>query len=76
MPKRIAGELKVSHEAREMIALAMEGMGGLDQLIKTANRSDSSRMTFYTQIYAKLIPLQLNAQSTLAVSVNAAGGGA
>lgn len=71
MPKHI--ERKITGEAKEMIALAFEGMGGLDQLIKTANRSDSMRMTFYTQIYAKLIPVHLNAQSTLDVSVNIKG---
>lgn len=50
---------KITREAKEMIALAFEGLGGLKMLIETANSSDSMRMTFYTQLYAKLIPVQV-----------------
>lgn len=53
---------KVTAEAKTMIALAFEGMGGLDTLIETANKTDAMRMTFYTQLYAKLIPVQVQGQ--------------
>jgi hypothetical protein len=70
MAKRSDDELKISHEAKEMIALAFEGAGGLPKLIQWAKTHSAA---FYTQLYAKLIPLQLNAQSTLDVSVNIKG---
>lgn len=50
---------KITAEAKTMIGLAFEGLGGLEKLIETANTSDSMRMTFYTQLYAKLIPVQI-----------------
>lgn len=53
---------KVTREAKEMIALAFEGLGGLEKLIATADKSDSMRMTFYTQLYAKLIPVSVQGQ--------------
>lgn len=64
---------KITREAKEMIALAFEGLGtkndktGLQMLIETANKSDSMRMTFYTQLYAKLIPVSV--QGTVDVNV-------
>lgn len=50
---------KITREAKEMIALAFEGLGGLEALIETADKSDSMRMTFYTQLYSKLIPISV-----------------
>lgn len=69
-PGRPKGQVnKVTREAKEMIALAFEGLGGLERLIETADKSDSMRMTFYTQLYAKLIPVSVQGQ----VDVNVAG---
>lgn len=62
---------KITREAKEMIALAFEGLGGLQALIDTANKSDSMRMTFYTQLYAKLIPVSVQGQ----IDVDVAGDG-
>lgn len=50
---------RITAEAKTMIGLAFEGLGGLQALIDTADKSDSLRMIFYTQLYAKLIPIQI-----------------
>lgn len=48
---------KISRQAKEAIALAFEGIGGLPALIKWAKENKTNRMIFYTQIYTKLIPV-------------------
>src|SRR2546425_8751564 len=50
---------KVTGEAKRMIALAFEGVGGLEQLIEWAKDHQTA---FYTQVYAKLIPLQVQGE--------------
>jgi hypothetical protein len=47
---------KITREVKEAIALAFEGIGGLDRLIKWADKNPS---IFYTQLYTKLIPVTL-----------------
>lgn len=47
---------KITGEAKQMIALAFEGMGGLKKLIAWGEKNPS---LFYTQVYTKLIPLQV-----------------
>jgi hypothetical protein len=53
---------KVTREAKEMIALAFEGAGGLPALIRWAKKKPD---LFYSQLYTKLIPV------TVAGTVNA-----
>jgi hypothetical protein len=52
---------KITIEAKTAIALAFEGLGGVDALIEWARKSDKNMSRFYTQLYARLIPLQVGA---------------
>lgn len=47
---------KITGEAKNMIALAFEGAGGLPALIKWAKKKPD---IFYAQLYTKLIPMQV-----------------
>ncbi len=60
---------KLTPEARDAIALAFEGMGGLKKLIAWAK---SHQAVFYTQLYSKLIPMQLQGQVSVEVDISAA----
>jgi hypothetical protein len=53
---------KLTPDAKEAIALAFQGLGGVKRLIKWANASASHLMIFYTQMYVKLLPYQLTAK--------------
>jgi hypothetical protein len=64
-----AAEPPITHEAKQMIALAFEGSGGLPALTTWAR---THRALFYSQVYPKLLPLQVNA-STVNVNVEAEG---
>ncbi|MHC2318383.1 hypothetical protein [Bradyrhizobium diazoefficiens] len=59
--KRLPTE--VTGEAREMLALAFEGIGGLPELMKWAK---THRTAFYNH-YTKLLPMTLNANATVDV---------
>lgn len=60
---RKKGELnKTTRLAKEAIALAAEGLGGTDRLIEWAKEEAQNERAFWTQIYTKLLPLQVNAE--------------
>lgn len=50
---------KTTALAKEAISLAFENMGGTDALVKWAKASDDNRRVFYSQIWTKIIPLQV-----------------
>jgi hypothetical protein len=50
---------KRTKEAKQAIAEAFEKIGGTAALVKWANKSDDNRRVFYSQIWAKIIPLQV-----------------
>ena len=50
---------KITGEAKTVIALAFEGIGGLPALIAWAKKNKTNRAIFYTHIYTKLIPVQV-----------------
>jgi hypothetical protein len=50
---------KVTTEAKRAIALAFEGLGGVDGLIKWAKANKTNKAIFYSTIYPKLIPVQV-----------------
>ena len=59
---RKKGELnKTTRLAKEAIALAAEGLGGTDRLIDWAKEDALNERAFWTTIYPKLLPLQVNA---------------
>lgn len=52
---------KITVEAKNAIALAFEGIGGVEGLIKWAKKTATNRAIFYSQIYTKLIPVTVAA---------------
>ncbi len=48
---------KVGREAKEVIAAAAEGLGGLERLIVWAQAAPENERAFWATIYPKLLPL-------------------
>lgn len=48
---------KVGKEAKEVIAAAAEGLGGLDRMIAWAQADPLNERAFWSSIYPKLLPL-------------------
>src|SRR5258707_5262867 len=61
VPNRISGE------AKQMFALAFEGMGGLKRLIEWADEFPGE---FYKHCYTKLIPMLVQGKVDLDVNLN------
>jgi hypothetical protein len=53
---------KTTRLAKEAIALAAEGLGGTERLIDWAKEDPLNERAFWTSIYTKLLPLQVNAE--------------
>ncbi|MBV5327091.1 MAG: hypothetical protein JZU65_05550 [Chlorobium sp.] len=55
---------KLNKDARATILLAFEDLGGLPRLVQWANDANSPQnlSTFYTQIWAKIIPKEIAAK--------------
>ena len=58
------GLSKLNTDARATIMLAFEDLGGLPRLVAWANdpNNPSNLSTFYTQIWAKIIPKEVQAK--------------
>lgn len=50
---------KTTKAAKEAIAEAFDKMGGTKALVEWAKRSDDNRKVFYSQIWPKIVPLQV-----------------
>ena len=50
---------KITAEAKEVIAQAAEGIGGVDRLIDWAKESPENEAKFWTAIYPRLIPVMV-----------------
>jgi len=48
---------KVGKEAKEVIALAAEGLGGAERLLVWAKEAPENEKAFWSTIYPKLLPL-------------------
>lgn len=48
--------------AKEAIAMAAEGLGGTDRLIKWAQEDPQNERVFWGQIFTKLLPLQVSGE--------------
>jgi hypothetical protein len=58
---RPAGSLsKTTKTAKEAIALAAEGLGGISRLIAWAQEDPLNERAFWSSIYPKLLPLQVS----------------
>ena len=54
---------KLTKDAKAAIQIAFENLGGLDRLVDWANQPQNLG-TFYTQIWSRIIPKELNAKHT------------
>jgi hypothetical protein len=50
---------KTTVAAKEAIHQAFEQMGGIPALVKWANKNDDNAKAFYTQVWPKIVPLQV-----------------
>jgi hypothetical protein len=50
---------KTTKMAKEAIALAAEGLGGVDRLVEWAKEDPANERAFWATIYPKLIPVQI-----------------
>lgn len=51
---------KVTTAAKDAIALAAEKLGGTDRLVEWAQEDPANERAFWSSIYPKLLPLQVN----------------
>lgn len=50
---------KMTVKAKEAIEIAATGLGGAERMIEWARESDANERVFWSQIYTKLLPLQV-----------------
>lgn len=53
---------KTTQLAKDAIAAAAEGLGGTERLIAWAKSSEKNETVFWSQLYTKLLPLQLTGE--------------
>jgi hypothetical protein len=51
---------KTTQSAKEAISLAADALGGSDRLVAWAKEDPSNERAFWSTIYPKLLPLQVN----------------
>lgn len=51
---------KVTRAAKDAISIAAEELGGADRLVEWAKEDPANERAFWTTIYPKLLPLQVN----------------
>lgn len=62
------GPAKTTLAAKEAIQLAAEGLGGTERLIEWAKEDPLNERAFWTNIYPKLLPLQVTADITAKIT--------
>lgn len=60
MGRRKGSVNKISAEARGLIDEAFKRLGGVDGLVRWAQKSDKHLTVFYKSMYMKLVPSQMN----------------
>lgn len=60
---------KVGKEAKEVIAAAAEGLGGLQRMIDWAKEDPANERAFWATIYPKLLPLTVAGDKDSPLSV-------
>jgi hypothetical protein len=55
---------KTTQAAKDAIAMAADRLGGVDRLVEWAQEDPSNERAFWTAIYPKLLPLQVNGAGT------------
>lgn len=51
---------KTTQSAKEAIALAAEKLGGVNRLVEWAKADPANEKAFWSQVYPKLLPLQVS----------------
>jgi hypothetical protein len=59
---------KTTQTAKEAIALAAEGLGGTQRLIQWAQEDPLNERAFWSSIYTKLLPLQVDGKVGLTIN--------
>jgi hypothetical protein len=59
---------KLTRDAKAMIQLAFEDLGGLPRLVEWAN-NPANLGTFYTQIWGKIIPKDIKAEVDQSITI-------
>lgn len=59
---------KLTKDAKAMIQLAFEDLGGLPRLVEWAN-NPANLGTFYTQIWSKIIPKDIKAEVDQSITI-------
>lgn len=60
---------KTTAIAKDAIALAAEKLGGVDRLVAWAKEEEKNEHSFWSTIYPKLLPLQVNADVDLTAKI-------
>lgn len=60
---------KTTTIAKDAIALAAEKLGGVDRLVAWAKEDEKNEHSFWSTIYPKLLPLQVNADVDLTAKI-------
>lgn len=56
---------KTTQSAKDAIALAAEKLGGVDRLVEWAQEDPANEKAFWSSVYPKLLPLQVNGDMTV-----------
>lgn len=64
-PKGSGNKLNV--QAKEAIAMAADGLGGFQRLMDWAKEDPKNESVFWSSIYTKLVPLQVNGTHDVSV---------
>jgi hypothetical protein len=60
---------KTTRAAKEAIAIAADELGGSERLVAWAKEDPANERAFWTTIYPKLIPVDLNASGGFSIHV-------
>lgn len=64
---------KVTKAAKDAIAEAAEKLGGVDRLVAWAKEDALNERAFWSTVYPKLLPLQVNADMRVTLKVTYGG---
>jgi len=65
---------KTTTAARDAIALAAEGLGGTKRLIAWAKSDEKNETIFWSSIYTRLVPLDVQATHDISINLGSLGG--
>lgn len=60
---------KTTTAAKDAIALAAERLGGVDRLVEWAKEDAGNEKVFWGTVYPKLLPLQVNGDLRIAITL-------